>query len=60
VTTEIRVGAHEFRNLFGWYAERAPPARSPHHPPWQAVRPPDRSTPPARNRELTPTSAPVA
>jgi prevent-host-death family protein len=23
VTTESHVGAHEFRNLFGWYAERA-------------------------------------
>jgi hypothetical protein len=32
VTTEIRVGAHEFRNLFGWYAERAPPARSSSSP----------------------------
>jgi len=32
VTTEIRVGAHEFRNRFGWYAERAPPARSSSSP----------------------------
>jgi prevent-host-death family protein len=23
VTTQSHVGAHEFRNLFGWYAERA-------------------------------------
>jgi prevent-host-death family protein len=23
VTTESHVGAHQFRNLFGWYAERA-------------------------------------
>jgi antitoxin (DNA-binding transcriptional repressor) of toxin-antitoxin stability system len=23
VTSQIHVGAHEFRNLFGWYAERA-------------------------------------